>query len=431
MTARVVVRVILPNPRTAPCRRPPDGATPDGTAAAGIVTPVTRRAFLHVGSPKTGTTYLQSLLFASRPALRRQGVLLPMTLGDHFRLSLVLRDAIDPVTDDVDPDEVVESFAREIDGSDLDVLITHELLASATPGGVAAFMALLAGLEVHVVLTTRDWQRQLPAEWQQSVKTRQVWDFEEFLTTVRDDPGHPSWVRQDFAGVAALWGAGLPPERVHVVTVPPPGSPPELLRDRFCSVLGVDPATLGPHHERRNPSLTLEGTEVLRRVNAALGDRLPKPRSGYNRVARFWFAEKVLTTTSGTRLALPPAHREWCAAGSEAQVEALAGAGYDVVGDLRDLVGTPEDAGAPVPADADDAALLEVAVAGLAGALDQRLIDLQTVERLRHELRRARRELRAATAGQEPCDGPDDKPVEHPRSDRWSRIGARLGGRQR
>lgn len=361
---------------------------------AGIVALVTRRAFLHVGSPKTGTTYLQGLLWASVPALARQGVLLPLTLRDHFELSLVLREQIDPVTDDVDPDAVLASFRRSVEGSDHDVLISHELLASVTDHGVRRLLELLQGLEVHVVVTTRDWQRQLPAEWQQSVKARKEWGFEQFLATVRDDRGHRSWVRQDFAGVAARWGAGLPPERVHVVTVPPPGAPPDVLLGRFCSVLGIDPDSLGPDDSHGNPSLSLEGAELLRRVNTALGDRLPRPRSGYNRVARFWFAEQVLTTVPGTRLVLPAEHRGWCHEASLAQVAALRAAGYAVVGDLDDLVGDP--GGPPVPPPvADDAALLEVAVAGLATALHQRVSDLQTVQRLRQELREARRSLRA------------------------------------
>lgn len=362
---------------------------------------MTRRAFLHVGSPKTGTTYLQGLLWASVPALIRQNVLLPLTLRDHFELSLVLREEIDPVTDDVDPDQVLAAFERSIDGSEHDVLISHELLSSATEHGVRLFMDRLRGLEVHVVVTTRDWQRQLPAEWQQSVKARRQWRFEEFLTTVRDDRGHRSWVRQDFAGVAARWGRGLSPERVHVVTVPPPGAPPGVLLGRFCSVLDIDPASLGPGGSHGNPSLTLEGAELLRRVNTALGDRLPRPRAGYNRVARFWFAEQVLTTAPGTRLELPGGHRGWCHEASLAQVAALRSAGYAVVGDLDDLVG---DSGGPwvAPPVVDDSALLRIAISSLATALDQRVSDTQRIQRLRQELREARRAL------SHPSDAVDD-----------------------
>jgi hypothetical protein len=45
----------------------------------------TQRVFLHVGSPKTGTTYLQGVLWRNREALRRQGLLLPLdSVGDHY-----------------------------------------------------------------------------------------------------------------------------------------------------------------------------------------------------------------------------------------------------------------------------------------------------------------------------------------------------------
>jgi hypothetical protein len=49
----------------------------------------TRRCYLLVGSPKTGTSYLQSVMWASRPALADQGLSLPLRgVGDHFRPTL-------------------------------------------------------------------------------------------------------------------------------------------------------------------------------------------------------------------------------------------------------------------------------------------------------------------------------------------------------
>ncbi len=35
------------------------------------------RIFLHIGAPKSGTTYLQTVLWANRENLRRQGLLMP------------------------------------------------------------------------------------------------------------------------------------------------------------------------------------------------------------------------------------------------------------------------------------------------------------------------------------------------------------------
>ena len=52
-----------------------------------------RRVFLHVGLPKTGTTYLQSIAWAGKDALRRQGVLLPgFGPRQHLWASCVVRE---------------------------------------------------------------------------------------------------------------------------------------------------------------------------------------------------------------------------------------------------------------------------------------------------------------------------------------------------
>jgi hypothetical protein len=41
--------------------------------------------FLHIGAPKTGTTYLQNILFTNRAALRRDGLLYPgNAVRSHF-----------------------------------------------------------------------------------------------------------------------------------------------------------------------------------------------------------------------------------------------------------------------------------------------------------------------------------------------------------
>ncbi len=52
-----------------------------------------RRVFLHVGLPKTGTTYLQTLLWDNRDELLRQGVLLPGgSSRDHLWASGAVRE---------------------------------------------------------------------------------------------------------------------------------------------------------------------------------------------------------------------------------------------------------------------------------------------------------------------------------------------------
>ena len=256
---------------------------------------------------------------------------------------------------------------------------------------------MLADVEVHVVVTARDWARQIPAEWQQFVKTRHQGTYEHFLDALRDNPGHRFWQAQDYAEILARWGAGLPPSQVHVVTVPPAGAPPGLLLERFCSAVGLDPTTLDSDTPRGNPSLGFEQAELMRRINTTLGDRMPKPRAGYNRVAKFWFAEKVLTTTAGTRLVLPADRWPWAQEISRAQVERLAAAGYDVVGDLSDLSPTPPPPADAAPMTASDAVLLDIALEGLAAALTQRDEDLGRIKELKGDLKRSEKALAKAT----------------------------------
>ena len=52
-----------------------------------------RKVFLHVGLPKTGTTYLQSIVWANKTVLREQGVLLPgFGPRQHLWVSCVVRE---------------------------------------------------------------------------------------------------------------------------------------------------------------------------------------------------------------------------------------------------------------------------------------------------------------------------------------------------
>ena len=54
---------------------------------------MTRRVLLHVGAPKTGTSFVQDILFTHREALREQGILYPAEREDaHFLAALDLMD---------------------------------------------------------------------------------------------------------------------------------------------------------------------------------------------------------------------------------------------------------------------------------------------------------------------------------------------------
>ncbi len=358
-----------------------------------------RRVFLHVGSPKTGTTYLQNLVWAQRDEARAQGLLLPLErFGDHYLASVDVRGQAERPEHPPRAQGIWQRLVAEASAWSGTVLVSHELFGAAPAARAqAAVESFGEDTEVHVVLTARDLVRQITAEWQEHVKHRSSRTLAEFVADVRDDRGRTSWFWrvQDFSGVLRRWGGTLPPDRVHVVTVPPPGAPQETLWVRYATLLGLDPTRFDTEVPRSNTSLGLEQTEFLRRVNAALGDRLPLP-GPYPVVAKNLLAHQILAQRPGTRLTLSEADAAYAAEQSAAVAERLGAMGVDVVGDLADLVPDPERVraassahGYDVPADSvllDEA--VEVTVELLA-ALSRRRSAERRYEELSAELARS------------------------------------------
>lgn len=359
-----------------------------------------QRFFIHVGLPKTGTSYLQDVLFASRPALREQGLeLLPKRRHGHFELALKVRGLLRSF-DDPHTSGVLDRFAAQARASTAPTaLLTQEAFAASTPRAVRSLLEPLDGYEVHVVVTTRDLGRQVPSAWQQGIKGRREVGYPEFLEAVvaGTEAAADFWRNQGLTEVLDRWTTAVPPERVHVITCPPSGAPPGVLLERFCSVLGLDPSSLDTAAPTANPSLGLPQAELLRRVNVALGDRLPHSRAGYRRVARSFLSDRLLEPQRGPRPLLPAAMRGWVDEVTDAWVEHLVSGGFHVVGDLADL--RAADAGfVPVLPTASDAEVAGAAVHALADILeirDRELDEREALRRRTQELERRVAELEA------------------------------------
>jgi hypothetical protein len=204
----------------------------------------------------------------------------PLSRGDHFRAALDVRGERPYVSN---PDEVPgtwHALLEEASRWDGDIPISHELFAPASADRARKAVADFAGVaEVHLVVTARDLVRQLPAHWQENLKARSAESFGEFMSTVQADVRREKWfwLVQDYDGILERWGAGVPAERQHIVTLPPRGTSPAVLWGRFASLLGLDATSFDLDGSARNQSLGAEQTELLRRLNAALGQRLPRP----------------------------------------------------------------------------------------------------------------------------------------------------------
>jgi hypothetical protein len=311
---------------------------------------MTQRVLLHVGTPKTGTSYLQDVLFRNKRLLGDHGILYAADRFDaHFLAALDLmrlpwggleREAVgawDRLA------EQVRSWQGET------AIISHEILAAASRSQVGRALESLGyhrgrdGVEVHLVLSVRDLVRQIPAEWQENVKHRSGMSYRRFLERVTD-PARKSriaswfWSVQEVPEILDRWGADLPPERVHLVTVPSPGGAPDLLWKRFSQAFGLEGIDLALEDERVNPSLGVPETALIRRINRSANRLLPP--ADYRPLVRELLAHQTLSRrVLSPRLALPPEHVPWVQEREASFVAAIQRRGYDVVGDLDDLRG--------------------------------------------------------------------------------------------
>jgi hypothetical protein len=306
--------------------------------------------YLHVGEPKSATTFLQEVLWNNRSVLGEQGVFLPgLHAQEHFRANQDLREVPQQPDDPSGPWSgewltLAKQAARTAGTS----VISHELLAAATAEQAARALASLEPAEVHLVLTVRDFGRLLPAEWQETVKHRNRQPWERWVRRVMNGPDASPrrrarwfWQVHDTADVLRRWSVGLPPEHVHVVTVPPADAPPNLIWDRFASVIGIDPGSVDLAAARPNASLGLAEVEMLRQLNSVL-DRDGVPDWFYAVHVKEALAHGVLGERPVTlRPALAPRKAKWAHERAVELVADLRAAGYHVVGDLDDLIPRP------------------------------------------------------------------------------------------
>ncbi len=349
---------------------------------AGPETGGTGRVVVHVGLPKTGTTFLQRILQEQNDRLAAAGVLYPFPRpGLHFHAALDARGSRHFYG--ITGDEVSGAWSQLCDlavdwattrGT---ALISHEVLALASPEEVERALTPLAGLEVHVVVTARDLGRLVTAQWQERVKHGDRRSFARWQADTvggpwrRDDPDRSMfWQRVDPVDTLARWTAGLPPGRGHLVVAPQPGAAPDVLWRRFAAALPVDPDAVDPAAgaSRSNASLGTPEIAHLRAVHEALADRVSPDQR--RRLVKRQYAEGALARSSAEAGSPAPRTpydlRARLLTITSHWREELAAAGHEVHGDLRDLepvTGGPED---PHPDDVPRGRVASLAARGVA-----------------------------------------------------------------
>ena len=354
------------------------------------------RVYLHIGLPKTATTYLQTILWANREVLEEQGLRLP---GDerreHYWATRVIREEAPFLARGTERQlGTWERLRADVAAWPGTALISHEFFASATPEQAARMVADLAPAEIHVIATAREPLGLFAASWQESIKNRETTPMADYS---RDDSVETgavwNWYSLDVASVLKRWAQSVPAAAVHVLPLPGRDAPRREIWDRFAGLVGVDPDSVDLSEGFSNSSMGVVEAETLRRMNAHLGSFSSAIDRGT--YIRTFLADERLVPRGGDRFWPAPDRVEEIRARGRAAVDYLASSGFDVIGDLDDLLVPDELPERRLPDSVTDAEVAEVAVE-LAAQL------LHDIRDLRHQRRALRAELEESLAAEDP-----------------------------
>jgi hypothetical protein len=397
------------------------------------MTVTTSRVILHIGAMKTGTSYLQRALMSNREQLAEAGYAFPgAAWGDQVRaVEDVLRQTGRDAAAKLRAKGAWEHLTQEIAAADAATsIVSMEGFGFASRHQAARVLRGLDAAEVHIVLGVRDATATIPALWQTNISTGATQSWPDFMVAVRKALALTSWRSrhsfdaalrsfaraQDIDHMLHVWRGFLPPEQLHVFTVPPSGAEPSLLWERFCRSIGLDGSAFSRLPEPANESLGLASTELLRRVNVALGS---VPRLDYDTTVKRPLALRIMARRreSETRARLNRATCEFALWWNKRSRIAVEASGAAVEGDLDDLPVSVSERLAPLldeqqvgPTAEELLAAASDAVAGLDTVVTQR------VRRLRRRgldiPSEAVRKPRASATTSHPADAPVEEGVE-------------------
>lgn len=339
-----------------------------------------KQVFLHVGAPKTGSTYLQDLLWSNRQRLAEQGVCYPVpTASAHLAATMDLCERAWGGRWNQEWYGAWDDLAATVRAwPGRGAVFSHELMGLASPVQAARAVESVQPADVHLVFTARDFARQLPSDWQEQVKHRHTVTLTRFVDDLvrlgQDAPapfGELFWGLHDGAHVLAKWADVVPAERIHVLTLPPSGTAQDVLWKRFAGLLGIDPDAFDTDMRRTNSSMGVVETEFLRRFNGATRGQLTYE---HGPIVNRTLGQEILAARVGAEpIRLPPEHFDWAVRRSRVMADELRARGYDVVGDLAELVPSPpaDDASPVVPEKLAPAAVNAVAFDAVAGLVDE------------------------------------------------------------
>lgn len=332
--------------------------------------------YVHIGPPRTGTTSIQRLLRANSDVLGSEGICVPALARGQFAAVNDLMHGGRGSAGDPPGDGNWGDLTREVLDHDGPSVISQERLAFGDETTVERLAEDLAGREVHIVYTIRDLVAITLSAYLGVLKRGSTLTLDEHVAqAVAGSPSERVWETRAGWGLRQ-WAAAVPPERMHVITVPPRTAPRTELWERFSSVIGHDPGKGPTEVARSNESVGVVEADFLRRLNSLDGDDWTKKNQ---RFIRGYLTQEVLNKREGQRRIelIDRAARAALAQQTQVLTNEIAERGFHVVGDLSDLEVTVD----PPPLDPDHDTVNEKEFAELAISCTRQLVQLVQVEK--------------------------------------------------
>ena len=168
------------------------------------------RYLLHIGAHKTGTTYLQRIFHALRPALETEGIAFPACWSQsddqpsHYKFYAALIAGAD------------DSLRADLEAISADeVLISSEDLSHLQEPHLLQLRTILGDAPITILFYCRRWSEMLPSVWQERIKHGFSETFPQFAAAVMKNPSALDFV--DFGRILDRYAAVFGKDCIRVV----------------------------------------------------------------------------------------------------------------------------------------------------------------------------------------------------------------------
>lgn len=302
------------------------------------------RLIVHAGFHKTGTTALQSALFAVSEELEKAGYTYPHVGGKahHKAIYSLMERGWGWEDRGGNPPNLKKwpELVKKVKRAKGRAIVSSEFLCELSEEQIARFKADLGIEDVTIYFTLRPLLKIVPSAYQQHLKIGIRSDYEKWLHSILDEPGvstiTPSfWVRHQHGRVLKKWIAAYGKEKVKLVIVDEKN--PEFMYDVFNQVLELKRPLLVEQREKdSNRSLTVPEIALLRKVNRIY----PKKRTWHDyetfirQGAMKYLTNKVKPGEDAERLLTPQWAVDEISKISNESVAEIKSLGIEIIGDI-------------------------------------------------------------------------------------------------